>query len=74
MVGQHSDQPAFLTGGIFHGPFRIDGSLSFGQYIRNISMNLPEGARTSTRWVSDVRRTLAVAWHGKVTMTLAPFC
>jgi hypothetical protein len=69
MVRRHSDQPAFLTGGIFHVPVRIDGSLSFGQYIRNISMKLPEGAGRSTRWASDVRmsrcqtrtRTLAVA-------------
>jgi predicted enzyme related to lactoylglutathione lyase len=56
-------------GGIFHVPVRIDGSLSFGQYIRNISMKLPEGAGRSTQWASDVRmsrcqirtRTLAVA-------------
>ena len=34
----------FLTGGIFQDPLRIEGLFSFGQYIRNIRINLPSGA------------------------------
>jgi hypothetical protein len=37
-------QAAFFNGGMVHVPSRIEGSLSFGQYIRNIRMNLPAGA------------------------------
>jgi hypothetical protein len=33
-----------LSTGIVHVPSIIDGSFSFGQYIRNIRMNLPVGA------------------------------
>jgi hypothetical protein len=32
------------TCGIFQLPFRIDGDVSFGQYIRSIGMNSPFGA------------------------------
>jgi hypothetical protein len=34
----------FLTAGGVHVPSRIEGSLSFGQYIRSIRTNLPVGA------------------------------
>jgi hypothetical protein len=37
-------QPTFFTGGIFHEPSRIVGSVSLGQYRRNINWNLPAGA------------------------------
>jgi hypothetical protein len=32
------------TGGIVQVPFRIDGSFSFGQYMRSMRMNFPAGA------------------------------
>ena len=42
----HSRQghATFLTGGIFHDPSMIEGLFSFGQYMRNIRINLPSGA------------------------------
>src|SRR5262249_42879791 len=46
-------QATFLTGGIVHVPSRIDGSLSCGQYIRNIRMNLPAGAGSQLLSLSD---------------------
>jgi hypothetical protein len=33
-----------LTTGTFHVSFSIEGSSSFGQYIRSINWNLPDGA------------------------------
>ena len=47
LTGSHvlaTDQLTFCTAGIFHEPSRIEGSLSFGQYRRSISWNLPSGA------------------------------
>ena len=35
---------AILTAGTLHVPLIIVGSVSFGQYIRSIRMNLPAGA------------------------------
>jgi hypothetical protein len=35
---------AGFTGGIFHEPSMIDGSFSFGQYMRNIKMKRSAGA------------------------------
>src|SRR5262249_28968462 len=40
----HRRQATFFTGGIVHVPSRIDGLVSFGQYIRSMRMNLPAGA------------------------------
>ena len=37
-------QPAFFTGGGDHVPSRIEGGLSFGQYILIIRMNWSAGA------------------------------
>jgi hypothetical protein len=37
-------QLTFLTAGIVHVPLMIEGSFSFGQYIRSIRMNLSAGA------------------------------
>jgi len=37
-------QPAFCTAGGFQVSSRIDGGLSFGQYMRSIGMNSPLGA------------------------------
>jgi hypothetical protein len=37
-------QAIFLTAGGVHVPSMIDGGFSFGQYMRNIRMNLPVGA------------------------------
>ena len=33
-----------VTAGGFHDPSRMDGGLSFGQYIRSIKTNFPAGA------------------------------
>jgi hypothetical protein len=33
-----------VTAGIFHEPSSIEGSFSFGQYMRSMSWNLPDGA------------------------------
>jgi hypothetical protein len=37
-------QATFFTAGTVHVPSTIEGGSSSGQYIRNIRMNLPEGA------------------------------
>jgi hypothetical protein len=36
-----------------HVPSRMEGSLSFGQYIRSIRMNLPAGAGSQLLSLSD---------------------
>src|SRR5262249_28612448 len=46
-------QATFFTADGLHVPSRIDGSLSFGQYIRNIRMNLPAGAGSQLLSLSD---------------------
>ena len=37
-------QVTFVTAGGFQVPSMIDGEVSFGQYSRNIRLNLPAGA------------------------------
>ncbi len=42
----------FDTAGVFHVPLRIEGSVSFGQYRRIISVNLPAGAGSQFDYLS----------------------
>src|SRR5262245_42558861 len=49
----HRRQATFFTGGMVHVPSRIDGSVSCGQYIRSIRMNLPAGAGSQLLSFSD---------------------
>jgi hypothetical protein len=43
-------QPAFFTGGGDQVPSRIEGGVSFGQYIRIIRMNWSLGAGSQLAW------------------------
>ena len=47
------NQLTFLTGGISHEPLTIEGSFSFGQYMRSIRMNLPDGAGSQLDSLSE---------------------
>jgi hypothetical protein len=40
----HADQATFFAAGGFHVPLMMKGDLSFGQYMRNIRINLSFGA------------------------------
>ena len=46
-----------MTAGGFHVPLRIEGSFSFGQYMRIIAMKSPFGAGTLSEFVTVRRLT-----------------